>query len=268
MAWFDLVTPTLLLVGIPAIVITGISKSGFGGAFGGMAVALLSLVMPPLEAAAVTLPILCLMDWLGLKAFWRRWSTAELRHLLPGALLGIALATATASAVSADTVRVLVGAVALAFVANALAGPARAAPVMDRADSHGQSLPARPALASLAATASGFSSFIAHAGGPPLLAYLLPRRLERQAFIATTVVFFLVTNSVKLLPYFALGQFTPQALGAGLVLAPFAPLGVWLGMRLPGRFSPQAYARICLLLLAAAGLKLLFDGARGLLATP
>jgi uncharacterized protein len=261
MALFDLVTPTMLAVGIPAIVITGISKSGFGGAFGAMAVAGLSLVMPPLEAAAVTLPILCLMDWLGLKAFWRRWSTAELRHLLPGALLGIALATVMASVVNADVVRVLVGALALAFVLHMLRSPAHAAQAAGLA-----SAPPRPALAWLAATASGFTSFIAHAGGPPLLAYLLPRRLERQTFIATTVVFFLVTNAVKLLPYFALGQFTPQALGAGLVLAPFAPLGVWLGLRLQGRFSPQAYTRICTLLLATAGSKLLFDGTRGLLA--
>lgn len=51
-----------LLFALPAIFLTGLSKGGFGGALGGIAVPLLALAISPKQAAAVMLPILCLAD--------------------------------------------------------------------------------------------------------------------------------------------------------------------------------------------------------------
>ena len=54
--------PFFYAVGIPAVLIAGVSKSGFGGGLGVMAVPLMALAVSPQAAAAIMLPILCLMD--------------------------------------------------------------------------------------------------------------------------------------------------------------------------------------------------------------
>jgi uncharacterized protein len=107
---------------------------------------------------------------------------------------------------------------------------------------------------------SGFTSFIAHAGGPPLQVYLLPQRLDKTTFVATTIVFFAAVNYVKLIPYWWLGQFTPSNLGTGVVLVPVAVGGVYLGMYLHHKISDAVFFRIVYVFVFLCGLKLLYDG--------
>jgi uncharacterized membrane protein YfcA len=107
---------------------------------------------------------------------------------------------------------------------------------------------------------SGFTSFIAHASGPPMSIYLLPQRMEKTRFLATTIVFVLFMNYLKLIPYTWLGQFSGENLRTSLVLLPLAPLGMWLGIWLHRIVPEAAFYRICYLLLFLAGLKLLYDG--------
>jgi hypothetical protein len=114
-------------------------------------------------------------------------------------------------------------------------------------------------------TLSGFASFIAHAAGPPLSVYLLPQRMDKTRFLATTVAFVLFMNYVKLIPYAWLGQFSAENLATSLVLLPLAPLGMWLGIWMHRVVPEVIFYRICYLLLFAAGLKLLFEGGSGYL---
>ncbi len=109
---------------------------------------------------------------------------------------------------------------------------------------------------------AGYTSFLAHAGGPPLVIYLLPQRLDKTIFVGTTVIFWAVVNYVKLIPYAWLGQFDSENLATALLLCPLAPLGMWLGLRLHRLIPQLLFYRICYALTLLVGLKLVWDGAR------
>jgi len=249
--------PWFFAVAIPAVVLFGISKSGFGGAFGAISVPIMALAISPVQAAAILLPILCLMDLLGLWAYRGKWVRSELRILLPAALLGIGIGTALFEYMNADVIRLIIGAVALLFAVH----------YWNQGVSPGQEqarvLP--PAAGIISAGVAGFTSFVAHAGGPPLSMYLLRRSLDKTEFVATTVVFFAVVNYTKLLPYAWLGQLSTDNLTASLLLAPFAPLGIAIGMWLHKRISERLFFRAACAFLLAVALKLIGDGIRGLL---
>jgi uncharacterized protein len=119
---------------------------------------------------------------------------------------------------------------------------------------------ARPFLAA----ASGLTSTIAHAGGPPLSIYLLPQRLEKAQLVGTTVVFFAAVNLAKLAPYWWLGLFDARNLATSAVLVPLAPVGIWLGVSLMRRLPEAVFYRVCYSMLAVVGAKLLWDGIAGL----
>jgi uncharacterized membrane protein YfcA len=110
---------------------------------------------------------------------------------------------------------------------------------------------------------AGFTSTVAHAGGPPLLVYLLGRGLEKRRFIATTVGFYAVVNVVKLIPYVGLHVITRRTLLATAALLPFAPLGIVLGLTLQRRLPERPFFIVATVLLAASGVKLLWDGVLG-----
>ena len=248
--------PWFYAVAIPAVLLVGISKSGFGGAFGAVAVPIMALVMSPVQAAGILLPILCLMDLLGLWAFRGKWARQELHILIPAAVIGIGAGTALFGYMSTGVVRLIVGAIALVFAVHYWihqAAPARAARM---------SVARKSGI--LWGAGAGFTSFVAHAGGPPLSMYLLRRPLDKTQFVATTVVFFAVINYAKLVPYAWLGQLSADNLKASLLLAPLAPLGIVIGMRLHKRIPERAFFRLACVFLFALSLKLLSDGIREL----
>lgn len=243
--------PLFYLLAVLAVLITGISKGGFGGGLTVMAVPLMALVIPPFQAAAIMLPILCLMDLTGLAAYWRRWDLRSLRIMIPGALVGILLGTLTVRWVSEDMLRILIGLIAVSFAVNHwLGGRERYAGYR----------PGGVAAGRFWGAATGFTSFAAHAGGPPAAIYLLPQRMDKTLFVGTTVVLFTLVNYVKLIPYAWLGQFHVGNLMTALVLLPLAPLGILLGVWLHRRISTLWFYRICYVLLFVTGLRLLWHG--------
>lgn len=250
-----LADPWFYAVAIPAVLLVGISKSGFGGAFGAVAVPLMAVVISPVQAAGILLPILCFMDLLGLWAYRGKWVRAELRTLLPAALLGIAAGTLLFGYMSADIVRLIIGAISLVFAVHYWVHLARTEP--------GRS-PVSRAAGIAGGAGAGFTSFVAHAGGPPLSMYLLRRPLDKTQFVATTVMFFAVVNYVKLVPYAWLGQFSTGNLTASLLLAPFAPIGIAAGVWLHERVPERLFFRLACVFLFALSLKMISDGVGGL----
>lgn len=244
-----LTDPFFLAVAIPAILITGISKGGFGGGLGMVAVPLMALAITPVQAAAIMLPILCVMDLFALWHFRGNADWRQLRILLPAAVVGIGLGTLGFHLMSEAQLKLMIGTIALGFVSHRF---------LKR---HNQ----QPQTTSLLrggfwGTIAGFTSFGVHAGGPPLSIYLLPLKLQKTIFAATTVVFFTTVNLVKVIPYLWLGQFSSANLSTSLMLAPLAPLGIWLGRLLHDRISDRGFFMICYGLLALAGAKLILDG--------
>jgi uncharacterized membrane protein YfcA len=238
-------------VAVPAVVLLGFSKSGFGAGFGALAVPLMALAVPVPQAAAILLPLLAIMDALGLKALWRERDRALLALLVPAGLAGTVLGFALFSLLSARVVAAMVGALTLVFLAVRVLRPARA-----------EAPPPPRWLGRVLGTLSGFTSFVAHAGGPPIGFYVLPLRLAPVRFTATMAVFFAAVNTAKWLPYAWLGLIDLTNMGTSLVLAPFAPVGVWLGVRVVRVISPTLFYRLFNLGLLLTGSKLLWDGIR------
>lgn len=239
-------------VAVLAVTMAGVSKGGLGGGVGGAATPLLALVAAPTQAAAILLPVLCVMDLAGLKAYLGRWDRRLLRVLLPAGLLGCALGTATFRQLDDSWIRVLLGTIALAFLASNLL-PRRAG-VRPPTNLEGY----------FWATLSGVTSFVAHSGGPPLMVYLLRLKLDKTVFIASSLVFFGVMNYAKILPYLWLGLFDARNLATSLVLVPVGVAGTYLGVWLQSRMNALWFYRVIHLLLLVSGSKLLYDGIRGL----
>lgn len=249
--------PLFYAVAVPAVLIVGISKGGVAGGLGSVSVPMMALAIPPIQAAAIMLPILCLMDLFGLRAYRGVWDRRNLALMLPGALAGIAVGALTFRYLSDDGVRLIVGTVALSFVLYQWFGRYVLRHAADRR--------AEPGPAGLLwSGVAGFTSFVAHAGGPPVHVYLLPQRMDKTVYVGTLVVFFAVVNYVKLLPYWLLGQLSADNLGTALVLAPLAPLGIWLGVRFHRMLSERLFYGLCFVFLGLAGVKLIRDGLTGM----
>lgn len=248
MAFID--DPLFYLVAIPAVLIVGIGKGGFAGGLGVLAVPMLALVSSPIQAAGIMLPILCVMDVTGVKAWLRRWDRQLMAKLLPSAVLGIVIGALTFRYVSEAFLEVLIGAMALLFSLRYWLGGRLRLRV---------SLPDRPARW-LWSGMSGYTSFVAHAGGPPLMIYLLPKKLDKSVFVGTVTIYFAVVNYVKLIPYALLGQLSAENLGTSLLLVPAAVLGVKLGVWMHDRVDAVLFNKLMYVFLFGTGVKLLWDG--------
>ncbi|MFN6977486.1 MAG: sulfite exporter TauE/SafE family protein [Gemmobacter sp.] len=241
-----------LAVAIPAVLFAGIAKGGFGSGVAFVATPILALVLPAGEALALMLPLLMVMDAASIRAYWGRWDAVAAQVLILGGMLGVAAGWAVMARVDADAFRLLIGGVAILFVAWQ---GARALGLAPRA--------ARPmgAPAGLAwGAAAGFTSFVSHAGGPPALVYLLSRGLAKTPFQATMVIAFTVTNALKAGAFAALGLFTPEVLVKAALLAPVAVIGTWIGVRAHFRVSERLFFGIAYALLTLTGAKLVWDG--------
>ena len=247
--------PATLLAACVAVALVGLSKGGMGGAFALLGVPILALVMPPVQAAALLLPVLLMMDGVSLWAWRGYFDRATLRALLPGAVLGIALGAATAAITSDAMVRLMVGLVALGFVARTVLARGQTAP-----------RPHGAMRGTFWGAGAGFTSFVAHAGGPPFQVYVLPLRLDPRIYTGTSVIFFAVVNVIKVAPYAALGQFTAPVLLTALALLPLAVLATLTGAAIIKRMRADVFYPFMYTMVALVGAKLVWDGVSALAA--
>lgn len=236
---------------VPAVLLLGISKSGFGAGFGSLAVPLMALAVSVPQAAAILMPVLLVMDILGLAAYRRDFDRSLLKFIIPCGLVGTVVGTLLFKVLAVHVVAALVGVFTLVFLAQRLLFP-------PRPDSPP---PPRWAGALLSAT-SGFTSFVAHAGGPPINAYVIPLRMQPVAFTATMAVFFFVINLSKWIPYAWLGLIDLRNMATSLVLLPLAPVGVFIGVKVARRIDPVLFYRLVYLGMFLTGVKLVYDGFR------
>ncbi len=247
--------PWFYAVAIPAVCLVGLSKGGLGGAMALLGVPLMALVISPVQAAAIMLPILIVMDIVSLWAWRGNYDRESLVIMLPAGLVGIAIGWFTASWVTVPEVRLIVGVVAMGFalryVWTLFAAPA-------------PPMPHRPWHGRFWGMVTGFTSFVSHAGGPPYQAYTLPLRQDPKIYTGTSVIFFSVVNAVKLIPYFALGQFDSTNLVTSAVLAPIAPVATLAGAFLVRRMRGEIFYPFMYALMAVTAVKLIWDGVSGL----
>lgn len=247
--------PYFYMLAVPALLLMGVSKGAFGQGIGTLSTPLMALAVPAPVAAAITLPILCLMDLTGIWGYRGQWDRSQMRIILPGAAIGVAVGGLLFGILDDHAVGLLIGVLAFVF---GLEWWLRRGAERPAAKPHAGKGIFWSALA-------GFTSCIAHAGGPPIVVYLLPQRLERRVFVATLVLFFTAVNYMKFVPYGILGLFNWQNVMTSLVLAPVAPIGMGLGIWLHEKIPPIPFYRICYSFVLISGAKLIYDNARVLI---
>ncbi|MEO1549220.1 MAG: sulfite exporter TauE/SafE family protein [Pseudomonadota bacterium] len=239
------------LIAAPAVLFAGISKGGFGGGAAFAGSTLLALALEPVQAVAMMLPLLMVMDLAAVRSYWGKWSPEHGRRLILGGLPGIAAGAVLFAVVSADVVRLLIGAVALGFVAYriALSRGVLVLPTREVAPVEGYFWGAM----------TGFTSFVSHAGGPPSAVYLLRVGLDKLTYQSTTVMVFWAVNASKMVVYLAMGLMLPQLWLAILTLVPVGLLGVALGVWAHKVVPEKLFFQVTYVLLTATGVKLIFD---------
>lgn len=247
--------PSFYAAAIPAVILLGLSKGGFAG-LGVLGMPLMALTIPPVQAAAITLPILMVQDAFSVWAYRRSWDRTNLKILLPGAVVGIVLAFLLASKVPDAAVALVLGIISIVFALRRFLG--------GRGTTGGPPTALNRPAGWFWGAVAGFTSMVAHAGGPPFQIYVIPQKLPRDIFVGTGVLFFALVNLIKVPPYIALGQFTRENLLTSLVMFPLAIVSTWAGVWLVRRVSGERFYDIVYVLLLLLGGKLVFAGARWL----
>ena len=250
------IDPALYYAAIPAVLLVGLTKGGMGEALALMGVPLLAMAVPPVQAAAILLPILVVMDGVALWTWRHHNDRTLLKMLLPGALAGIAIGWATSAYVPRDALRLIIGVITVLFALRYfyIGWRARHGHVL-HAKSH------RLLPAALFGTLSGYGSFVAHAGGAPFQVYALPLALPPRNYTGAAVRFFAILNFIKLGPYFALGQLDTENLAISATLMPLAIAATAFGGFAVKRMKPDVFYPFMYAMAFIAGLKLAWDGA-------
>lgn len=230
-----------------AAFLVGASKGGLP-MVGVLGVPVLALVISPVAAAALLLPVYIVSDMVGLWAYRRAFDRRNLIILLPAMIFGVGVGWATARITQEWMVTLLVGVIGLAFCINA---------VMQHPDA-----PPKPADVPRGlfwGSIAGFTSFVSHTGGPPYQMYVLPQKLEKMVFAGTSTIAFAIINALKLLPYWALGQFNPGNLKIAAMLSPLSIAGALLGYKLTAIIPEKIFFKMVEIALAVVSVKLIFD---------
>jgi len=244
------------LVGGIAVITLGLSKGGFAG-IGMISTPLLALVVGPIAAAGVIFPILVVQDFIAVAMYRRTFNRGILTTMIPGAAVGVLLAFAFASILPAWSVEIVLGVVSLLFALQQLKRRL-ATPQARRPIQGGTRL-----LGIMSGIGSGFTSAIAHAGTPPFQFYVMPKGLDRDMYVGTSVLFFAATNVMKAPAFIALGQLPVAQLKTTLILLPLAVASSWAGVRLVQMIDVRKFNTVISIILLGVSVTLVCQGVAG-----
>jgi uncharacterized membrane protein YfcA len=243
--------PLFYVIGLSAVFLMALGKGAFGGGLAVLGAPLLALVVDPITATIMMSPIVSAADPFGIMAFPpKTWSWTDLRWISIGILIGLALGSVFFVALDPRIVALGLSLITLYFAARYFLYSGRPSETDQ---------PIHPLKAIICGTLGGFTTFIAHGGGPPVAFYLLPRGLPKSVYAGTTIAVFAFANTVKLGLYVWLTGFNPHIYMMALVLMPAVPIGVFAGKLLHDRLDEKRLYFWCYLLIGLAGLRLLVD---------
>lgn len=238
-----------------AAVLVGMGKGGMP-VVGMLSVPVLALVVSPVTAAGLMLPVYVVSDMFGLYAYRHAFDKRVLAIMVPGTTLGVVLGYFTATLVPEDLVTVLVGMIGVVFALNLL---------------FRRKVQVEPRRAEVApglfwGTITGFTSFVSHSGGPPYQVYTLPLGMKKAVYAGTSTIAFAYVNAIKLIPYYLLGQITLHSLEKVLVLMPVAAVSVFAGVRLVKWLPEKLFFQLVTWALLLVSVKLVWDGLASVMA--
>jgi uncharacterized protein len=228
--------------------LVGLSKGGLPST-GTLAVPILSLVISPIKAATLLLPIYVISDLVGVWLYRKNFSPWNIKVLMPAGVVGVFVGWITATVIPETMVTLLIGIVGVGFCLNAWFRKGAVDAVQN------------PGLISgcFWGTMSGFTSFISHAGAPPFQVYVLPQKLPKAEFAGTATLVFAVINLAKIWPYQDLRPYSSDDFMDALVLIPFAIVGTFLGAILTKKIPDPIFFRLVQIGLFAISLKLIWS---------
>ncbi len=235
--------PLFWLLAIVGVILTGLSKSGLAGGAGVLAVPLLAFMVPVPVAAAITLPLLWVMDIRTIMAFKDSISWHDLVGLIPAAFIGVLIASVSMSYMNHHHLLLVLGLVSILFALW---------------QSLSQWFAQWAGAGILWGAIAGFTSTLLHAGGPPISIYFLGRKLSKDAWLASAAVFFGVLNMVKALPYTLNNQWSSEQWLVSAILIPVAWFGVILGVWLSKHINEVLFVNIARCMLGLVGVLLLY----------
>jgi uncharacterized membrane protein YfcA len=230
------------------IFLIGLAKGGLGGTLGILATPLMSLVMPADKVIGLLLPILMIADIFAVASHWQHWDRKLILLLIPGSIAGMLIGTFLIASISPDMLRRGIGLIVLLFVIYRLfEQQILQLMVYKPRNWHGW----------LAGGVAGFSSTLAHTGGPPLAIYLLMQNVSPRVFVATSALFFALLNWIKVPSYFYIGLFDFELLWQVVWLLPLLPFSVFIGKLLAAKINKTLFDRLIIAILAFSALFLL-----------
>jgi len=241
-------SPLILTIAAISAFFVGLSKGGLPS-IGTLAVPFLALVISPVTAAALLLPIYVASDMIGLALYRRSFSGRNLAILIPSSLLGVLGGWIFSAYLSGAFIGLLVGAVGILFCMNAWFG--------SRFRREASDAEVIPGLFWGALT--GVTSFVSHSGGPTYQMYVLPQRLEKMKFAGTSTILFAVVNAAKIIPYWQLQQFSGLDSRLTCWLAVPAILGTIVGKKATQALPDGLFFRFVQISLLILSLKLIAD---------
>ena len=229
------------------VAVFGIGKGGFAGPISMLAVPVMSFVMNPIQAAGILLPLLVLMDVMAMYIYWKKWRVDIFKIIVPASIIGIIIGSFTFQYTSENQIRLVVGIISILFV------------IISLIQKNNLALKPTKIKGIFWSGTAGYTSFLIHAGAPPMNFYMLPLKLDKTIYIGTTTFAYFIINSVKLIPYYYLDLLAPSNLIISIALIPVAILSVLLGYFLQKKVSQEVFYNIIYLLLFLSGIKLIFD---------
>jgi uncharacterized membrane protein YfcA len=230
------------------VILFGISKGGFVGPIAILSIPIMSLVMSPIKAAAILLPVLLIMDIIAIGIYWNKWDLKNIKIILPPAIIGILIGAVTFSITSEDSIRIIIGFIAIIFI------------ILSLFQQNKVLLKPTKRKGVFWSFVGGYTSFIIHSGGTPVNFFLLPQRLNKTVYVATLTLAFLIINVFKLIPYYFLNQLVISNLKISLMLSPLAPISIYLGYYLHKKIDEKMFYFLIYFFLGIGGVKLIFDG--------
>ena len=240
--------PTFLAFASFGVFVFGISKGGVPGPIAMLAVPVMSFAMSPLQAAGILLPLLIIMDFSAIYLYWKKWLNNIVKIIIPASIIGILFGAFTFQYTNENQIRIVVGAISIIFV------------LVSFIQRNNLLLKPTNIKGYFWSSIAGYTSFLIHAGNPPINFYMLPLKLDKVSFIGTMTLAFLVINVVKLIPYYYVGLLAPSNLIVSLMLLPLAFVSVLFGYFLQKKIPEKLFFNIVYILLFLSGCKLIFDG--------
>ncbi|MEO0382968.1 MAG: sulfite exporter TauE/SafE family protein [Pseudomonadota bacterium] len=238
-----------IVAGLAAFIL-GLSKGGMP-VVAILSVPLLSLLMDPAQAAGLLLPLYLIADCYALYLFRKAFSVRNLKILIPAVGVGVVIATFAVSSVPANGVKLLLALIGFSYLFNAIGKRLLQREVEPK--------PADVPRGLFWGTLAGITSYIAHSGGPPYQAYVLPQKLEKMTYLGTTAIVFACLNWMKVPAYIYVGQMHWQSIQQALWLAPFALLGAWSGAQISRLLPEKIFFLLIEIALGLVSIKLLYE---------